>query len=65
MPGPIGEAKVEENATRIRLPRAVRLYLKLEGGENIEFLAATTDLAFEELADNSVILHVKRTPPAK
>ncbi len=59
MPGPIGEATVEQNATRLRLPRAVTLYLKLQGGELIEVLPATADLPFEEVADNSIILHVK------
>lgn len=58
MPGPIGESSIK--GERLRIPKAVKLYLKLTGNEKVEWLPNTADLTPEELMDNCVILHVVR-----
>lgn len=56
--GKIAESKIKGD--RIRLPRAVKLYLKLEGEQKIEWLTTTTDINQEELADDCLIVKVVR-----
>lgn len=56
--GKIGESSIR--GERLRIPKAVKLYLKLEGEERIEWLTHTTDLSLEELADDCLIVKVKR-----
>jgi hypothetical protein len=56
--GKIGESSVR--GERLRIPKAVKLYLKLKGDERIEWLTHTTDLSMEELADDCLIIKVKR-----
>jgi len=58
VPGPIAESKIK--GERLRVPKAVKLYLKLVGNEKVEWLPNTVDLAPEELMDNCVILRVVR-----
>jgi len=42
------------------VPKAVALYLKLKGGDTVEWLTTTTDISEEELADDCLIVKVKR-----
>ena len=59
--GKIGESNLSDGRRRLIVPKAVTLYLKLEGGETIEWLTTTTDLKEEELADDCLIVKVKRS----
>lgn len=56
--GKIAESKI--SGERLRLPRAVKLYLKIGDGTILEWLTATTDLSQEELADDCLIVKVVR-----
>jgi len=56
--GKIAESNLR--GERLRIPKAVKLYLKLTGAEVIEWLTTTTDLTEEELADDCLIVKVKR-----
>lgn len=56
--GKIAESNLR--GERLRIPKAVKLYLKLTGAELIEWLTTTTDLTEEELADDCLIVKVKR-----
>lgn len=56
--GKIAESNLK--GERLRIPKAVKLYLKLTGIEVIEWITTTTDLAEEELADDCLIVKVKR-----
>ena len=56
--GKIAESSIR--GERIRIPRAVKLYLKLRGNELLEWLTASTDLNQEELADDCLIVRVVR-----
>ena len=56
--GKIAESNLK--GERLRIPKAVKLYLKLTGAELIEWITTTTDLTEEELADNCLIVKVKR-----
>jgi len=58
--GKIAETKVKGKGTRISIPKPVKLYLSLEGGETVEWLTTSTDLTEEELADDCLIVKVKR-----
>jgi len=58
--GKIAETKVKGKGTRISIPKPVKLYLGLEGGEIVEWLTTTTDLPETELMDNCLIVKVKR-----
>ena len=57
--GKIAESNLR--GERLRIPKAVKLYLKLTGTELIEWMTTTTDLTEEELADDCLIVRVKRT----
>lgn len=56
--GKIAESNLR--GERLRIPKAVKLYLKLTGNELIEWITTTTDLADEELADDCLIVKAKR-----
>ena len=56
--GKIAESHLK--GERLRIPKAVKLYLKLTGSESIEWLTATTDIPDEELADDCLIVRVVR-----
>jgi len=58
--GKIGETKLSDGKRRLVVPKAAVLYLKLKGGETIEWLTTTTDLKDEELADDCLIIKVVR-----
>lgn len=58
--GKIGESKVSEGRRRLGVPKGVAFYLKLKGGETIEWLTTTTDLSEDELADDCLIIKVVR-----
>lgn len=63
--GKIGEGTVSKSKRRIGFPKGALLYLDLKGGETVEFLTTTTDLKFEELADDCLILRVQRKEAEK
>jgi len=58
--GKIGESTVSEGRRRLGIPKGAVFYLKLKGGETIEWLTTTTDLTEEELADDCLIVKVVR-----
>lgn len=58
--GKVGESKVSNGKRRLGIPRGAQYFLKLKGGETIEWLTATTDIPEEQLADDCLILKVKR-----
>lgn len=58
--GKIGESNLSDGRRRLIVPKAVTLYLKLKGGETIEWLTTTTDLSDTELADDCLIVKVHR-----
>jgi hypothetical protein len=58
--GIIGESKLSDGRRRLVVPKAVVLYLKLKGGENFEWVTTTTDIPDEELADDCLIVKVRR-----
>jgi hypothetical protein len=59
--GSIGESRLSDGRRRLIVPKAVALYLNLQGGETVEWLTTTTDMKFEELADDCLIVKVKRS----
>jgi hypothetical protein len=59
--GSIGESRLSDGRRRLIIPKAVALYLKLAGGETMEWLTTTTDINPEELADDCLIVKVKRS----
>jgi hypothetical protein len=58
--GKIGESNLSDGRRRLIVPKSVVLYLKLKGGETMEWLTTTTDLSEEELADDCLLVKVKR-----
>ena len=58
--GSIGESRLSDGRRRLVVPKAVALYLKLKGGDTVEWLTTTTDISEEELADDCLIVKVKR-----
>jgi hypothetical protein len=58
--GCIAESTVKGKGTRTSIPKAAKLYFKLQGGESLEWLTTSTDLTPEELADDCLIVKVKR-----
>lgn len=58
--GKLGESKVSEGRRRLGIPKGAIYYLKLNGGETIEWLTTTTDLTQEELADDCLLIKVIR-----
>jgi len=58
--GKVGESKVSKGKRRLGIPKGAIFYLKLKGGETMEWLTTTTDLTEEELADDCLIVKVKR-----
>jgi len=58
--GKIGEGNVSKSKRRLGVPKGAIFYLKLAGGETIEFLTTSTDLTEEELADDCLIIKVLR-----
>jgi len=59
--GKLGESTVSKGKRRLGIPKGAIFYLKLEGGETIEWLTTTTDLTQEELADDCLIVKVRRS----
>lgn len=59
--GKIGESNVSKSCRRLGIPKGAIFYLKLKGGEPMEWLTTTTDLTEEELADDCLIVKVKRS----
>lgn len=58
--GKVGESTVSIGKRRLGIPKGAIFYLKLQGGETIEWITTTTDLTEEELADDCLIVKVKR-----
>jgi len=58
--GKLGESTVSIGKRRLGIPKGAIFYLKLQGGETIEWITTTTDLTEEELADDCLIVKVKR-----
>lgn len=58
--GKVGESKISKGRRRLGVPKGAIFYLKLKGGETMEWLTTTTDLTPEELADDCLIVKVKR-----
>jgi len=58
--GKLGESKISKGKRRMGIPKGAIFYLQLKGGETVEWLTTTTDLNFEELADDCLIVKVKR-----
>jgi len=58
--GKIGESTVSIGRRRLGIPKGAVFYLKLKGGETMEWLTTTTDLSPEELADDCLIVKVVR-----
>lgn len=56
--GKVGESKVSEGRRRLNIPKGAMFFLKLKGGETIEWLTTTTDIPEEELADDCLVLKV-------
>ena len=58
--GKIGEGKLSASKRRLGVPKGAIFYLKLQGGETVEFLTTTTDLPESVLADDCLIIKINR-----
>lgn len=58
--GKIGEGKLGLSRRRLGVPKGAVFFLKLKGGETIEYLTTDTDLSQEELSDDCLIIRVIR-----
>jgi hypothetical protein len=58
--GKIGEGKLSTSKRRLGVPKGVIFYLKLKGGETVEYLTTSTDLPDTVLADDCLIIKVNR-----